>query len=82
MSSPSDVRTLVDSGITDECSSFLSEKEHSLDLYHSGTMAVLHVAGARNHLESVSYTDGDGGLLIADNISDLLEVANELGLSR
>ena len=23
-------------------------------------MVVLHVAGASNHLESVSYTDGDG----------------------
>ena len=65
-----------------ECSRFLSQKERKLELYHSGTMAVLHVASASNHLESVSYTDGDSGLLIADHIPGVLEVANGLGLSR
>ena len=37
---------------------------------------------ASNHLESVSYTDGDGGLLITDHIPGLLEVSNGLGVSQ
>ena len=82
VSSSSNIIMLVDSGITDECSRFLRQEEHKLVLYHSGTIAVLHVADASNHLESVSYTDTDIALLSADRITGVLEVANGFGLLR
>ena len=43
VSSLSDVRTLVDSGITEECSSFFIQEEHRLELYHSGTIWLSYV---------------------------------------